>query len=90
MSGVSLMHLLEKDKNFYGLLDGALNEIFPISLGSCFDTFPNEKAEEYLNQANGKTLLELASSDINFPEWYLRRDGKLCNSGLYEVKKDGK
>lgn len=91
MAMVCLSNLLEKDKNFYGLLKGIEKEIVEIELMAPKELFyPSGLKyleETYLGkEVEISTLLE--DPKINCPEWCLRSTGHFANhAGVSEIAK---
>ena len=90
MAWVNLFNLFEKDKNFYGLLDGALDLSANIIIPEFARSLLVESAPELVSELNGKPLREIIRSPISAPEWRLNPEGKLVNYGVFHCENECK
>ncbi len=88
MAWVNLCNLFEDDKNFYGLLNDALELNVNVKLGEKVASRLKEGSVEVIGELDGKRLKDILKSEIGGPEWTLNREGKLMNFEFFEL--DGK
>jgi hypothetical protein len=85
MAWVNLFNLFEADKNFHGLLDGALETNVKVTLTEFGKSVMKEGASDVIEKLSGKKLKDIITSDISAPEWHLTTRGKLALYGMFMV-----
>ena len=85
MAWVNLFNLFEDDKNFYGLLDGALETNVEVVITEFGKSVAKDSASGVIKKLSGKKLEDIIKSDISEPEWHLTRQGKLALYGMFQV-----
>jgi hypothetical protein len=85
MAWVSLFNLFEPDKNFHGLLDGALETNVEVTITEFGKGVVTADAVGIVKELNGKKLKDIIASEISAPEWHLTRQGKLALYGMFSV-----
>ena len=85
MAWVNLFNLFEKDKNFYGTLDGALDLPVNILITEFAKPLLREGATKLVSELSGKPLKEIIKSVVSSPEWTLNSEGKLVNYGMFDT-----
>lgn len=85
MAWVNLFNLFEKNKNFHGLLNGALDLPVNISITKFAKPLVCEDIPGLVSKLNGKLLKEIIRSPLSSPEWCLSCEGKLVNYAMFET-----
>ena len=88
MAWVNLFNLFEADKNFYGLLDGALETNVEVTLTEFSKSVMVEGASDIIEKLSGKKLKNIIRTDISGPEWRLTTQGKLALYGMFSVNNE--
>lgn len=85
MAWVNLFNLFESDKNFYGLLDGALETNVKVTITEFGKSVVTAAAAGIVEKLNGKKLKDIITSKIGAPEWCLTKQGKLALYGVFST-----
>jgi len=85
MAWANLYNLFEDDKNFYGLLSGALETNVEVTITEFGKVVVTESANDIVQILNGKKLKDIIRSEISEPEWRLTRQGKLALHNMFTI-----